>query len=300
MRKFGKVGIAIVVAASLALTACGGSKGSGGNGTNDQAPRPRPRRPRTTRRRWTTARCRPAARFASRSTASRPTTTSTRSTATTRTSANIMNAVLPQVWNFDAGGNPILNTDVVDKAEQTSTSPQTIHYHINTKAVWSDGTPITSKDFIGMWNALNGKNTAFQIASSNGYQNIDSVKQGDTANDVIVTFKADPPYPDWKSLFSPISRPRSMPARPRSTSRGSTHRRCPVARSRSARSTRRPRRSPWSTTTSGAAGRRSWTRSSTSPSTSRPRPRRCSPTRSTSSTSALTSEPTPPSRRRRA
>ena len=37
-----------------------------------------------------------------------------------------------------------LNTDLLTSATLTSTSPQTIVYKINPKAVWSDGQPITS------------------------------------------------------------------------------------------------------------------------------------------------------------
>ncbi|MEO9238279.1 MAG: ABC transporter family substrate-binding protein [Jatrophihabitantaceae bacterium] len=127
--------------------------------------------------------------------------------------SNIMNSTLPVIWHFDAGSTPILNTDIVDKAEQTSSSPQTINYHINPKAVWSDGTPITYKDFAGMWSALNGTNKAFKPASTNGYQQVTSVSKGATDQDVTVTFKD--PYPDWKSLFSPIM-PASLDATPAS------------------------------------------------------------------------------------
>lgn len=211
MRKLGTVGLATIVAASLALTACGGSKGSGGSKatgdksqakstTNDIAPMDYSQVPSGGTLRF------PIDSFP-------PNYNINEIDGNDLNISNIMNATLPQVWSFDAGSNPVLNTDVVDKAEQTSTSPQTIHYHINTKAVWSDGSPINAKDFINMWTALNGKNTAYQIASSNGYQNIDSVTQGDTANDVIVKFKADQPYIDWKALFSPIM-PASLDANP--------------------------------------------------------------------------------------
>lgn len=214
MRKFGKVGIAVVAAASLTLTACGGSKGSGGsnNGsgtkaqakatTNDTSPMDYSQVPSGGTLRF------PIDSFP-------PNYNINEIDGNDLNISNIMNAVLPVVWHFDAGSNPILNTDVVDKAEQTSTSPQTIHYHLNPKAVWSDGTAIGANDFASMWKAMNGTNKAFQIASSNGYQNIDSVKQGDTAQDVIVTFKAGQPYPDWKALFSPLT-PAALNATPTS------------------------------------------------------------------------------------
>jgi len=122
--------------------------------------------------------------------------------------SDLMNSTLPAIWYFDAGGQPILNTDVVDKATQTSASPQTIQYHINSKAIWSDGTPITYKDFAGMWAADNGTNKKFAVASTNGYENIASVAKGATDQDVTVVFKN--PYPDWKSLFSPVLLPRTL------------------------------------------------------------------------------------------
>ena len=213
MRKFGKVGIAVIAAASLALTACGGSKGgSGGNGgstgnksqakstTNDIAPMDYSQVPTGGTLRW------PIDSFP-------PNYNINEIDGNDINISNVMNAILPEVWHFDAGSNPILNTDVVDKAEQTSTSPQTIQYHINSKAVWSNGTPITAADFIAMWKALNGTNKAFNIVASNGYENMQSVVQGATPQDVTVTFKADAPYPDWKSLFSPIT-PATLNATP--------------------------------------------------------------------------------------
>jgi peptide/nickel transport system substrate-binding protein len=212
VRLSGKVGIAAVVAASLALTACGGSKGSSGSSNNnptkkqasstknDTSPMSYEQVPTGGTMRY------PIDSFP-------PNYNINEIDGNDINISNIMTATLPVTWHFDAGGNPILNTDVVDKAEQTSTSPQTIHYHINSKAVWSDGTPITYKDFVGLWTALNGTNKAYQPASTNGYQNIASVTKGDTDQDVQVTYKTA--YPDWKSLFSPIL-PASLNATPTS------------------------------------------------------------------------------------
>ncbi len=208
MKLYGKVGLAALVAASLALTACGGSKGSSSNSNptkkqasstkNDTNPMDYSQVPSGGTLRY------PIDSFP-------PNYNINEIDGNDININNIMTATLPIVWHFDAGGNPVLNTDVVDKAEQTSTSPQTIHYHINPKAVWSDGTAITYKDFVGLWTALNGTNKAYQPASTNGYQDVASVSKGDTDQDVQVTFKT--PYPDWKSLFSPIM-PESLDATP--------------------------------------------------------------------------------------
>ena len=115
---------------------------------------------------------------------------------------DLMFSTLPPVWHFDAGGLPVLDKDVVDKAEQTSASPQTLQYHINPKAVWSDGTPITWQDFAGIWKADNATNKAYKINSSTGYEDIKSVTKGATDQDVTVVFKT--PFTDWKSLFDQL------------------------------------------------------------------------------------------------
>ncbi|MGI8665876.1 MAG: ABC transporter family substrate-binding protein [Jatrophihabitans sp.] len=200
MRLLSKVGIAAVVAASLALTACGSSKGSGGTSStgkkaqavanlNDVSPLAYDQVASGGTLRW------PIDSYP-------PNFNINEIDGNDINISNIMLATLPTIWHFDAGGKPILNTDVADKAEQTSASPQTIVYHINPKAVWSDGTAIGYKDFAGLWTALNGTNKAYKPASTNGYSQIASVTKGATDQDVTVVFKT--PYPDWKSLFDQL------------------------------------------------------------------------------------------------
>lgn len=198
MRKNAKVGVATLAVASIALTACSSSKGGGldqssGNkaqassSKNDVNALPYDRVPSGGTLRW------PISSF--------PANFNVLNVDGNEQGINdLMNSTLPIVWHFDAGGKPILNTEVVDKAEQTSTSPQVIEYHINPKAVWSDGSAITYKDFAGMWKADNGTNKAFNVASTNGYEQISSVEKGATDQDVKVTYRAA--YPDWQSVFS--------------------------------------------------------------------------------------------------
>jgi len=201
VRVSGKVGIAAVIAASLALTACGGSKGSGkGSNTNPTKKQASSTKNDINAMDYDQVPSGGTLRWAIDSFP--PNFNINEVDGNDVNISDIMTATLPVVWHFDAGGSPILNTDVVDKAEQTSTSPQTIHYHINPKAVWSDGTQITYNDFVGLWSALNGTNKAFQPASTNGYQDVASVAKGETDQDAVVTFKTA--YPDWKSLFSPL------------------------------------------------------------------------------------------------
>jgi glutathione transport system substrate-binding protein len=116
---------------------------------------------------------------------------------------NVVDSVLPEPFISDAKANTNPNPDYITSATQTSSTPQTIELKLNEKAVWSDGTPITEADYAAQWKALNGKNKAYQVASSTGYDQISSVKQGSAGKyDVVVTFSK--PFSDWKALFGPL------------------------------------------------------------------------------------------------
>jgi glutathione transport system substrate-binding protein len=114
--------------------------------------------------------------------------------------AAVVGAMLGSPFNFDSEAKPILNEDYVESADLTSTSPkQVITYKINPKAKWYDETPITWEDYEAQWKALNGTNPAFNVASTNGYERIESVVKGADDREVIVTYKE--PYADWRGLF---------------------------------------------------------------------------------------------------
>ncbi|MGW4383968.1 ABC transporter family substrate-binding protein [Kitasatospora sp. NPDC004531] len=114
----------------------------------------------------------------------------------------IMGYVEAKLFRSDAQGvyHPV--PEYLVSAQVTSTSPQVVTYKLNPKAVWSDGTPIGYRDFQAVWKASNGKDQAYNLADSSGYEQISNVEQGADASEVKVTF-ADP-YADWQSLFSPL------------------------------------------------------------------------------------------------
>ncbi len=115
--------------------------------------------------------------------------------------AAVMGAMLLSPFDFDAAARPILNTDFVESAELTATEPkQVVTYRINPRATWYDGTPITAVDFEAQWRALNGSDPAYNVASTQGYDKIESVAPGGDDREVIVTFAQD--YVDWRGLFS--------------------------------------------------------------------------------------------------
>ena len=114
----------------------------------------------------------------------------------------ISGTYLPGFIQFKENGEWEPNKDYVDSIKLTKDSPQTVEIKINPKAVWSDGTPITEKDVEANWKALNGKDAAFAPLATNVWEDVDSVTQGSSAQDVIVTFSKV--NADWPSVFTAI------------------------------------------------------------------------------------------------
>jgi peptide/nickel transport system substrate-binding protein len=116
--------------------------------------------------------------------------------------SDVMLSMMPatMVSNEKAVVTP--DPNYVTSATVTSTSPQVVTYELNDKAKWSDGTPISVKDYEAQWNALNGTNPEFLVASTTGYELVSSVKAGKDDHEVVVTFAK--PFADWRSLFSPL------------------------------------------------------------------------------------------------
>jgi peptide/nickel transport system substrate-binding protein len=112
-------------------------------------------------------------------------------------------AVLPYLFVATADGGLAINPDFLVSAAITSTNPQVVTYTINPKAVWSDGSSITYRDFAANWQALNGTNPAFPIAGTTGYDDIVSVTHGSDDRQVLVTFRQ--PFGEWKGLFFPLT-----------------------------------------------------------------------------------------------
>jgi peptide/nickel transport system substrate-binding protein len=142
----------------------------------------------------------------------------------------IMNVVWPQAFIINQKLQPVLNKQLLESASETTSSPQTIVYKLNPKAVWSDGTPITADDFIYNWQAQSGNpaytdvgGKPYDSASTTGYNQIQSVVGSDPSGGaacdpgttadrnvglcpngrtITVTFK--PSFTDWRSLFTNI------------------------------------------------------------------------------------------------
>lgn len=114
-----------------------------------------------------------------------------------------LRTMMPLLFLSDQKAVVKADPDYLTDAKVTKTSPkQVVTYDLNPKAKWSDGTPFGYKDFVALWQATNGKNKAYQIGSTTGYDQIESVARGSSDQQVVVTFAK--PFGEWQSLFSPL------------------------------------------------------------------------------------------------
>jgi peptide/nickel transport system substrate-binding protein len=113
-------------------------------------------------------------------------------------------SVLPSAYVINPKLVPQVNTDLLVSVEATSTSPLTIQYVINPKAVWSDGVPVTADDFVYAWlsqrgGAVDVDGQPDQVASTLGYRDVASVTGSHRGRTVTVVFAT--PFTDWRVLF---------------------------------------------------------------------------------------------------
>ena len=114
----------------------------------------------------------------------------------------VIGALLPRIFVTAPDGRRRPDPNYALVAELVSTTPQIVRYALNPNAIWSDGTPITWRDFEAQWKALDGKNKAYQAVSTNGYADIASVRPGTDDREVVVTFTGH--FAEWDGLFSPL------------------------------------------------------------------------------------------------
>ncbi|WP_079051274.1 ABC transporter family substrate-binding protein [Streptomyces curacoi] len=115
----------------------------------------------------------------------------------------IMKSMMPVIMKSDAQGNARPDPDYLEAAEVSmANGHQRVTYRINPEARWSDGSPITYRDFQANWKAQNGKSEGYRPARRTGYDLLSRVSRGATGRDVIVDFAS--PFGEWRSLFTPL------------------------------------------------------------------------------------------------
>jgi peptide/nickel transport system substrate-binding protein len=111
----------------------------------------------------------------------------------------VLQHVLPHAMVLDEDGNWVASPLLVEAPSLANggltEEPFTVTYHLNPKAIWADGTPITSSDFEFTWRALMNTEAAYNTA---GYDLIESIDATDPKT-ALIRFKDV--YVDWPDLF---------------------------------------------------------------------------------------------------
>jgi glutathione transport system substrate-binding protein len=193
--------VALVATAALVLSACGGgggtSSGAAGNVTggqppaagNDINPVPRDQVRDGGDFFWTISSLPPQYNY-------------NHLDGTERGTRNVIDAFMPSILKGDAQSVYQPDPNYLESVELTSTSPQVVTYRLNPDAKWNSGRPIDWTDFEAQRLALNGSNPAYVVSGTTGYDVIQSVAQGATPNEVVVTYAE--PFADWKGNFIPL------------------------------------------------------------------------------------------------
>lgn len=104
---------------------------------------------------------------------------------------------------IDEAGEKTLNPDYIESAELTSEDPQVVTVKYNPNAKWDNGDPIVVADLIAAWKALNGSNEEFLVVSTVGWDQIESIEQGDDEYSATITFAS--PFIDWITVLHPVA-----------------------------------------------------------------------------------------------
>lgn len=139
--------------------------------------------------------------------------------------------VLPQNWIYAGDGSFDVNPNYVESYELEDgddSKDQTVTLNLNKQAKWGDGTPITWEDYEATWKACRGNETliedeqgdedaeevdeaeeevagdsVFLCASTDGYDVMQSIAQGEDEHQVVITYTDI--YPDWASSLGSVS-----------------------------------------------------------------------------------------------
>ncbi|TFC61885.1 ABC transporter family substrate-binding protein [Cryobacterium sp. TMT2-15-1] len=101
-----------------------------------------------------------------------------------------------------ADGTSTVDPNYATSVEVVSDDPQVIEIKLNPTAVWEDGTPITYKDYVATWTAMNGTNAEYSPASTAIFDQISAIESTGTDFDFTVTF--DSINADWASIFTSV------------------------------------------------------------------------------------------------
>jgi peptide/nickel transport system substrate-binding protein len=112
----------------------------------------------------------------------------------------------PILVTFTADGDAVYNPDyLTDVKQETVNGNTTITYTINPKATYNNGSPIDWRSFESTWTTSNGRDQAYLVSSTDGYDRITSVQRGTDDRQAVVTFQGVNVW--WQGLFNVLLNP---------------------------------------------------------------------------------------------
>lgn len=104
----------------------------------------------------------------------------------------------------DAEGNWMPDPNFAESIELTSDDPQVVNVKLNPDATFEGGAPITAEDYSALFAALSGKDPAYEIASSAGYE---EVSEFEVVSDTEFNVTFSKAYADWPAMFFSVPIP---------------------------------------------------------------------------------------------
>lgn len=121
---------------------------------------------------------------------------------------NILVRILPGAYRVypDFTVKPDMDLLADEPTNEVSDGVQTVTYHLNPDAVWSDGEPINADDFIFYWQTHRSVDEADggcpALLATTGYEQMQDVVGADDGQTVTVTYST--PDADWRSRFGAL------------------------------------------------------------------------------------------------
>lgn len=115
--------------------------------------------------------------------------------------ARILAPTIGSAIRITPAGGWQVDHDYAESIEVADTDPLKIKVRLNPRAVWQGGTSITAADMVAYWKAMNGSDNDYEVTSTEGFDDIESVEQGKTKFDYTVTFSR--PNAEWPLYIYP-------------------------------------------------------------------------------------------------
>ncbi|WPF67174.1 MULTISPECIES: ABC transporter family substrate-binding protein [unclassified Corynebacterium] len=113
---------------------------------------------------------------------------------------------MPQMMSSDSEGNLSPNSHyLLDVSEEVREGKTVVTYTLNPQATFNDGTALDWRTFENTWRINRGDDDAYQLSSSDGYNQIESVRPGADEKQAVVTYRHT--YPWWRGLFGQLLHP---------------------------------------------------------------------------------------------